>query len=782
MSASVGAIARRAWLVRHHRGFVVALSGSGLAVAAALILLFGDPLGVFADRMLSNARPPLDRELPQTAGAVSYQSTDTQVIGGQGKELSCSIPGLVEFLAFPRAGRLASISLQMRQACVFHDYCYRHGAATYGYTQADCDYLLLEHAYRICRFINTDAGVGACTRRARKVLLGVRIGGSDSFKRADGIPASIDPTSPTRCGLEDTKDPAPKDGRIDEACTSSYFEFDPYPVRSNRFTVYRIADAPTQWTDVVRKALYVFEVRPSATRVTVLAWSKGAGQTYCTGYELPGGFEFLSVAPHVARTGGTGGEDWLIWWRRRDLESTGGYLAILAPGRATLDDWARLFRGARPITPQNCTERTLSPAKPSVAQASRKILIGDSRQKKLVLGEKDDDPIRKENDDPNISELHAAPGLEPDGKIRLIALRTHTCQNQDTRVPMPTKGDPKRTQVLNTLCHHDIKVAPDGDRIQSPEPYVARDEINRRIDGKGPRVERRVSKDGLDPDRYRNFVTPPIALGGDRPGPPVVAWLRRGERLGETYRDQALLRRASHTEASKAKDEFGTGLPIVLLKQFDEAADPAFVLGRAAETPKLMSLRLNSDPKQPTQVLMHWWKIPRSGNTDVKDDCKRPQSDPLRSLNACAQHEEERNLVDQKCLAALDDSWLVRPPIVLASPNGGADIVFSKLNRSGQPGLAWLDITRLHLANSAECTPGKPHAYPVGVAIGDGPPTTSLPNEDASPRMDRWRKTASAALTDLRARPVLVADVGDERYVIVPDAKNLARTAIVALR
>ncbi len=33
-------------------------------------------------------------------------------------------------------------------------YCYRHGAATYGYTQADCDYLLKSNSFRICLFIS----------------------------------------------------------------------------------------------------------------------------------------------------------------------------------------------------------------------------------------------------------------------------------------------------------------------------------------------------------------------------------------------------------------------------------------------------------------------------------------------------------------------------------------------------------------------------------------------------------------------------------------------------
>src|SRR5262245_41073510 len=92
-----------------------------------------------ANRVLSNLESPDDLEQPPTAVAV-LPSTDTaSIIGGNSAGLSCSIPAIVSRLAFQGGGLDESeISLRFRQACVSHDYCYRHGSATYGYTQADC--------------------------------------------------------------------------------------------------------------------------------------------------------------------------------------------------------------------------------------------------------------------------------------------------------------------------------------------------------------------------------------------------------------------------------------------------------------------------------------------------------------------------------------------------------------------------------------------------------------------------------------------------------------------
>src|SRR5262245_5565489 len=99
-----------------------------------------------------------------------------------------------------------------RQACVFHDLCYRHGLATYGYTQNDCDQMLQEHAARIC----TNVGGEACQLNAKKVLAGVSNGGFGSYQSSR---------------------------------TSTYYEFDPMPAASEQMTVARVIDHPFKAVD-----------------------------------------------------------------------------------------------------------------------------------------------------------------------------------------------------------------------------------------------------------------------------------------------------------------------------------------------------------------------------------------------------------------------------------------------------------------------------------------------------------------------------------------------------
>jgi hypothetical protein len=88
-------------------------------------------------------------------------------------------------------------------------------------------------------------------------------------------------------------------------------------------------------------------------RVTIVGWERSRGAdgrrpTVCAGYDLPGSFEFLNVAPQVIASGpaSSPGEDWFAWWRRNSLDSTGGQLAVLEPRRASLEDWKRIFPGA----------------------------------------------------------------------------------------------------------------------------------------------------------------------------------------------------------------------------------------------------------------------------------------------------------------------------------------------------------------------------------------------------------------------------------------------------
>lgn len=300
---------------------LLALLGTGTLVVAAACLMGSGPaiFDKIADTVLANEVRFDDREFPRTAHAISASGDEVQVLGGQGHGLSCSLPLGAQELAFTRnAARQAPIALQMRQACAFHDYCYRHGNATYGYSQADCDFMLQQQAFRLCKYINANATVSDCETNARKVTIGVRIGGFGNFKRARA--------------LEDGK-------------ASTFMEFDPYPVRANIFRVVRVADAPRQWVrdGLLSKAAYYFDVRPSGSQVRVLGW-KTTGEAVCSGFELPAAYNAINGPPMVIRDA-PDGEDWFVWWKRSELSATPGYFALLPPGRAMRGDWAKVSGG-----------------------------------------------------------------------------------------------------------------------------------------------------------------------------------------------------------------------------------------------------------------------------------------------------------------------------------------------------------------------------------------------------------------------------------------------------
>jgi len=166
-----------------------------------------------ADNIYPALQKPYENEAPPTPTSFPASSEISAVIGGKGEGLSCSLPlpWLTEPLFFfDLNDDEAPLSLQFRQACAFHDYCYRHGAATYGYEQVDCDFMLQNSAYRLCRLIikeDSFEAIDKCLSRARRVLLGVRVGGGTPFQ-AGGL--------------------------------STYFEFDPMPAKADDYVVSRL--------------------------------------------------------------------------------------------------------------------------------------------------------------------------------------------------------------------------------------------------------------------------------------------------------------------------------------------------------------------------------------------------------------------------------------------------------------------------------------------------------------------------------------------------------------
>ena len=115
--------------------------------------------------------------------------------------MNCSIPPLLRELFFnpsqfdaPDRDPVAPLALQFAQACYAHDMCYRHGAATYGYAQQDCDDMLFDQSYRLCtsiysvrRKMEGDTSVGSkaidtCMAQAGAVYTGVARFGSGSYR------------------------------------------------------------------------------------------------------------------------------------------------------------------------------------------------------------------------------------------------------------------------------------------------------------------------------------------------------------------------------------------------------------------------------------------------------------------------------------------------------------------------------------------------------------------------------------------------------------------------
>lgn len=247
----------------------------GLALLACALVggyyFYGSKAGNgAANWAFAHAGGPLDDEKPATADVPLVSSIEMAALGGRGEGISCSLPAATAWAfrdgpppdpddnaATPKSRR-ANASLQFRQACLKHDLCYRHGAATYGYTQAQCDNFLAEDAFRICRQIyDKDSSQDWCRTQARKVLGGVTLGGAAAF-RSVGIADE----------LFQVRDPKRRD---DQLSVSTYLEYDPYPVGSARYYAPRLLDVGADSE---------FQAEPNCkadTKVLVTYWRRGGG-------------------------------------------------------------------------------------------------------------------------------------------------------------------------------------------------------------------------------------------------------------------------------------------------------------------------------------------------------------------------------------------------------------------------------------------------------------------------------------------------------------------------
>ncbi|MDW9589838.1 hypothetical protein GOC31_28580 [Sinorhizobium meliloti] len=560
---------RRVYLLMATIGFLV-------CIAVTAIFIRMDFFGrLLADRVLANAAMPTEKEMPPTSGQIPFSSADIQIIGGRGEGLSCSLPRLLADLAFPQEEGREAIGLQMRQACATHDYCYRHGAATYGYTQADCDFLLQEHAFRLCYFIerrepgsDMEAKQSKCIRDARLVTLGVRAGGSDSFRPLN---PSVDALSQ---GLEHK---AGLDGRA-----STYFEFDPYPVRSLSYFVYRIADAPeAEGTLQGSKALYKFSMRPSGMFVSVATFDKNTRFGELTPHvKLPGDPSYIVNAPVVVATMHKGKkEDWFVWWQRRGLSQTGGRILAITPRRATKGDWNCLYFAGM-------TEKMLGYNDPCGTRNTIAIVeVGTAGHP----------------DDGGFSQVVPAQGAQPaPDTLHLMALQTSSCLGNGANAP----------------CFRDIRISTALRRKhQAQEPLRVTDQLAKETPGQKP----------SESDVYRNYVSAPLVFQSPLERDPLMTWARRDK----DYESKALVRRIGIVrKTARPKNDTGRSRGSVWLADIQENDEPLFALGRTGERQSLVAIR-KSDDTGVGRVEIRQWRLPGLRDDDTGEA-------PLIKVNTAA--------------------------------------------------------------------------------------------------------------------------------------------------
>jgi hypothetical protein len=236
---TVGVAGKRKWIRRASHFLTVC--GALFIVLLAGLIFFHEAV---IDSMYKNVTYITDREMPVTVTPYPSGPDVVSIVGGGGEGLNCSLPPLADLFfddGDPSTGLRHLVRQKFRQACVFHDLCYRHGLATYGYTQNDCDRILQEQAYRLCEYLpKAVKSSDQCQRDAKKVLAGVSIGGFRSYRAWD---------------------------------RSTFFEFDSHPLRSQRYSVSRVVDHPFKSVDPEKykdenpQVILTFEIKRSEVRV-----------------------------------------------------------------------------------------------------------------------------------------------------------------------------------------------------------------------------------------------------------------------------------------------------------------------------------------------------------------------------------------------------------------------------------------------------------------------------------------------------------------------------------
>jgi hypothetical protein len=279
--------------------------------------------------IFKNAPEPLDEELPVTVTAFRPAANVVSTIGGKGEGLNCSMPWGIDMAFAKRNDREATIPVRQRfrQACVFHDLCYRHGLATYGYSQNDCDELLQEHALRICISISPGSTLNECQIDAKKVAAGVKIGGFNSYQGWGN---------------------------------ATHFEFDPNPYRATRFSAVRAVDHPfkkslgNKLADEPDQLLMKFDVLRAGVRLKCVNCAQR--QPHAEELDLAKASNLtgllksrhmnverevwlppsrLFAAPHIMS--GEAGSQVLVWVTRQSLTNTDACIVAIEPANLLTD-------------------------------------------------------------------------------------------------------------------------------------------------------------------------------------------------------------------------------------------------------------------------------------------------------------------------------------------------------------------------------------------------------------------------------------------------------------
>lgn len=220
-----------------------------VALIAVAVLVFTYLPSFVTDSIYKNVDDITDGEMPATVTAFQSAPDVVSTIGGSGEGLNCSLPPWANILfdGGKDSNQKRHLVLQrFRQACVFHDLCYRHGLATYGYNQNDCDRILQNAAFRLCVYIRNDSqesSAARCQTDSKMVLAGVNLGGYDAYRGWD---------------------------------RSTYFEFDSDPSRSNGFLVSRVVNhpfkavAPAKYGNDPDQVILMFENLRSNLAVTCI--------------------------------------------------------------------------------------------------------------------------------------------------------------------------------------------------------------------------------------------------------------------------------------------------------------------------------------------------------------------------------------------------------------------------------------------------------------------------------------------------------------------------------